>query len=578
MARRSWMIGLAWLALVSACLAVGLGRPALIDPDEGRNAAIAREMAMSGDFLVPHLNSLPFLDKPLLFFATQALAMRLVGAGELAARLPSLLFAWATIALTAWFSTRLFGRRSAWIAGTTVATAPLAAAMARTAIFDSMLSFFIVLAVCAFHQAVHSAREGGKVSAERPWTLVAWAAMALGVLTKGPVALLVPLLVAGAYAVWRRRSVAVWHPFGWLLFLGLVLPWALIVESRVPGFLHYALLTETWGRLTTGELQRTGPVWYFLPYLFAGCFPWIVVGANGLFRSWRGSPEAAAQKDALVFLTLWLTLPLVLFSLSQSKRPQYILPLIPAIALLAARAWSEEDPPRRGIRVAAVGVGVLGLIFMVAPYTRPWGKLEVDLAAAGAVPLVVLGGVMLVAGLLSWRFARRRDLAPVLLSLPLLALGPLLAPAIDEIARTRSAAEAAAAMRPHLTAETRIVGIATFSPSLIFYLGRPILVSTATLRPFGSNSLSRFAAAAPAAESPLRPAGWWWGVLEACDTPTIFVLREHYRGERDILAAAGLEVLFEGRTLTVMGPCRVPGALPASNRLPLSADVAVRGS
>lgn len=552
--RRLWEI--AWFVVVAASLSFALGSHALIDPDEGRNAGIALEMAAAGDFLVPHLNGLPFLDKPPLYFAAEALALRLLGNSELAIRLPSLLLTWATVALTAWFAAHLFGRRSAWIAATACATAPLAIAMARIGIFDSMLSFFMVLAMVAFCRAVELEAATAGSRGWRRWTVLAWASMALGVLTKGPVALLVPLLVAAPYGLWRRRSRAVWHWCGPLLLVLILAPWAAYVEARVPGFLRYALLTETWGRLTTDELRRTGPVWYFLPYLLAGCFPWLVLAAAGwrrLRHQDRGrTPEAPGGQGAPVLLALWIVLPLLLFSLSHSKRPQYILPLVPAVALLAAAAWDGATAPRRAVRLAASIWMATGVVFLAAPHTRAWQRLDGQVAAAGRLPLVALGAVAIVCGALAWWYADRRRLAPVLLALPALALVVLTAPAMAQVARGRSTAELAAALRPHLTAGTRVVAVDLFEPSLLFYLERPVVVSTADTALLTSNSIAHFHPDPAAAGSTLRPAGWWRQALADCAEPSIFVVRQR---QRALPSAAGLPELYAGPRLFAFGPC-----------------------
>jgi 4-amino-4-deoxy-L-arabinose transferase-like glycosyltransferase len=335
---------LAWLLLVAA-LGWGLGSYPLLDPDEGRNSEVAREMAASGDFGLPRLDGLPYLDKPVAFFAVDALAQRLFGAEEAAARLPSLLFALATAALTGWFAGRAIGRRARWIAALAALAAPLPIAFARTVIFDSMLAFFLVLALCAFWLAVEARAmaRAATGSPYLPWTLLAWAAIGAGILTKGPVALAVPLLAAVPYAIYRRASRAVWHPLGLVVAALLVSPWLWWVSRQVPEFLHYALVTETWERIATPAMNREGPIWLYVPCLLAGTLPWSLLVIAGWRRSLRLRDAAHRIDPVRLYLVLWIAVPFVMFSLSHSKRAQYILPLLPAVALLAAKVWVDAE-------------------------------------------------------------------------------------------------------------------------------------------------------------------------------------------------------------------------------------------
>ncbi|HTQ79553.1 MAG TPA: phospholipid carrier-dependent glycosyltransferase, partial [Thermoanaerobaculia bacterium] len=370
--RTSRLLLAAWCALLVGALAFELGGYPLLDPDEGRNAEVAREMVATGDYLVPHLDGLPYLDKPVLFFAVDALALRALGANELAARLPSLLFALATAALVAGFAARLFGRGAAWVAGTATLAAPLPVAFSRTVIFDSLLTFLLTLALLSFHAAIegHAARGKERSFAPRAWAILGWGAMALGVLTKGPVALAVPLLVALPYALWRRAGRALLSITGLALFLTLVLPWVWVMSLKVPEFLRYTLVTETWRRMTTDHFERTGPFWYFLPCLLIGALPWSFVVLGAWWRD-RGR-HAAASDPRRVFLLLWLALPLLLFSLSQSKRPQYILPLVPAVALLVAAAWEgEEEQALPGARAGGAAWLGFGALLVLASFLLP---------------------------------------------------------------------------------------------------------------------------------------------------------------------------------------------------------------
>jgi len=609
---------LPWLALAAlvAAIAWGLGGYALLDPDEGRNAEVAREMMAGGDYVLPRLDGLPYLDKPVLFFAADALSQRLLGAGEAAARLPALLFALATAALTAWFAGRLFGRRARWIAGVAALAAPLPIAFARTVIFDSALTFFMVAALCAFYLAVE-ARATVPAGSYLPWTALAWAAMGLGVLTKGPVALAVPLLAAAPLGVFRRASRAVWHPLGPALLALCVGPWVWAVSRRVPEFLHYVLFTETWQRVTTPEMNREGPIWFFLPCLLAGALPWSVLALAGWRRSLRPRGSDRRLDPPRLYLVLWIALPLVLFSLSHSKRPQYVLPLLPAVALMAAKVWVDAEAAA-GSAATAESAAVIGLATAVpaaasgspeagsAVITRPtaaagataaglppgaraagitWLALAL-LCAAGPAALThvhsarlvhvrllpstliglavafLLGAALVFLGVAQARRRPPRTRAAALLLaglvLPMAALPAILQPLLAEIGSHRSSRDAAAAIAPRLSPGAEVVAVHAFPPSLPFYLRRTLLVSTPRGRELTSNYViayfQKWLAADPRI-TPLRPTDWWRGALAACDRPLVFVTWADDDADRATLAAAGLPLIVANDRMAAYGPC-----------------------
>ncbi|KPJ79346.1 MAG: hypothetical protein AMJ58_12305 [Gammaproteobacteria bacterium SG8_30] len=154
-ARRADAAGaIVWIllwALALAALFAGSGSVALKEPDEGRNAEVAREMIERGDFVVPHLDGMPYLDKPVFFFASAAVAVGALGPTELAARLPSLLFTLATVLLVVTVARAHFSGQEALLAGLMLATAPLALAFARIVIFDAVMMFWVSLSCVAFH-------------------------------------------------------------------------------------------------------------------------------------------------------------------------------------------------------------------------------------------------------------------------------------------------------------------------------------------------------------------------------------------------------------------------------------------
>src|SRR5690242_2080265 len=314
------------LLLLLACVALGwnLNGYRLLDPDEGRNAEVAREMAQTNDYLVPQLDGLPYLDKPIVYFAAAAATIELLGPSETAARLPAYLATLATVALLVWFGRRRWSEEAGWTAGLAYATMVLPLAYARTAIFDSTLTLWTTAAIVCF------ADEG---------PVPAWAAMAAGALTKGPIAIAVPLLALVAHALVTGTPVGRLFPRrGLALFCAIALPWFIVVSIEHPDFPGYVFLRETLERVTTRSFHRTAPFWYYLPIVPLAAFPWIVPAlarVKNLRATWQARRDAAATEPLL--FACWVVVPLVFLSLNQSKLPQYVLPLMPALALAATR-------------------------------------------------------------------------------------------------------------------------------------------------------------------------------------------------------------------------------------------------
>lgn len=548
--RRVVWIWIGLWALALFAMAHGIGSIPLIDPDEGRNAEVAREMAERGDFVVPHLDGLPYLDKPVFFFAAAALAIDALGATELAARLPALVATWAATALVVAFGWHLFGRRTAALAGLALATSPLVLAFARIVIFDSALMLWVSASCIAFYLAWQ--RDG-------VWWIAAWAAAGLAALTKGPVGLALPLLLNLVYA-WTcgERARRVFHPLGLLAFVLVVAPWFFAVTARHPEFPHYAFVRETLERATTDRMQRTGPLYYFVPLLIGGAFPWLLVpliGARRFAAAWRARGEAGRP---LVYLMLWVALPLVLFSLSQSKRPGYILPVFPAVALLSAHAFFAWRGARRRaawIYLALVVCAGIALAAAVGPVSARIDVPVIAEAVRSAAP--ALGAALLVAALTSAAALRLRS--PLVL-IAGFALLPTLAvvgarPVLDAMGAYRSGRALVESVRAADPAVARIVGIDVYPASLSFYLGSQILVSTARGYELKSNYIAEYAATLrDAPGSPLRAAAWWRSELQDCAEPTIFVIKTshtHHRAELE----ARLPLLAETPRYTAFGPC-----------------------
>ncbi len=557
-----------WAVAVLLVLSLGIGSFPLIEPDEGRNAEVAREMAETNNYVLPHLNGLPYLDKPVVFFAAAAVMIELLGPSELAVRLAPFLFALATVVLVGWFANRLFGRRQAYVAVVAAATAPLAIALSRTVIMDTALSFFVVLALVGFHRAIEERRAAREtVGSSRSWigwTVLAWAAMGLGVLTKGPVALAVPLMVAVPYAVWRRASLAVWHPVGPVILAVVVAPWVWLVSREIPGFLHYVVVTETWARMTSDELRRSQPFWYFLPVLLAGAFPWSIVAVSGLRSKVIDSEDQRADQ---IYLWLWLVLPLVFFSLSRGKQEQYMLPLVPAIALLVASRWSGRHS---GIRAAAVLWGLVGAGLMAMVLLDPSALDNDRLPFELAVRTVKgVGIAALLGAALAWWSAGRRPLFAVIgLSLPLLAIPVIGGSAISAVAMDRSTKSLATQLKSSTSGDTQWLWVESYAAGLSFYLDRTIPVASATGEEFRSNYILRNDDRFRDDRGLLRSLEAAETALLYCEGPRVLLFDTRTNDFREAAREAGVPVLAGNRRWVAFGP----GCAEASDEIPAGSE------
>jgi 4-amino-4-deoxy-L-arabinose transferase-like glycosyltransferase len=516
-----------WLAVVVLAIALHLGGPPLFDADEGRNAEVGREMAETNDYVMPRYNGLPYLDKPVVYFAAAAAVMEVLGPTELAARLPAYLFTLATAAVLFWFARRI--GVDPWVTTIVFLAMPLTIAFARTVIFDSALMFFVVVALVAFHCAIEDMNAR--------WSIAAWASMGLAMITKGPVTFVLVLFVVLSYA-WRRKALRVLFPIlGLVLFAAVIAPWVWGVTRVVPEFVRYVAVTETVERMATKALQRTGPPWYFLPYLIGGALPWSIVA---LF-SWR----SFKRRDA--FLLLWLLVPLVFFSLSQSKRPQYILPLMPAIALMVARIWEEART-----RGTAIVLAVFGAILLLAPLAFHRTRMKPEIAAVADETAIVLGLAFAVAGAIAW-FAKSRELVLIALTLPVIVLPTAADSLMHAIGERRSTKSFVMELQAHLTPSTEVIGVEAFTGSLIFYMRRPMTVVTADASELTSNYLvRRYERYTTNPASPLKPLPYFEQSL-ASTAPRVYVLRMKDAPRRRVLESRGWRPVADGTHLIAYG-------------------------
>ena len=328
--RRTWTllaiaIAIAWFA--------SLDVRKLQHPDEGRYAEIAREMVVTGDWVTPRLNGIKYFEKPPLQYWLTGAAFRAFEVDEWTARLPGALAGFLTILIVGYVGSTIASKTAGAYAALAFAGCVWPFGMAHLVSLDALLTFWLTAALGAFLLAQHWRADAAR---SRRWMLVAWAATAAGVMTKGLIALVIPFATLAIHTlVTRDRTPWTRIEFmrGLALFLLLAAPWFVVVSVRNPEFARFFFIHEHFERFLTTEHRRTGAWWYFLPLLAMGLLPWTGVFLWGLRRSWT-EPVAAGSFAWPRFCLIWCAFVLVFFSISGSKLPSYILPIFPAAALV----------------------------------------------------------------------------------------------------------------------------------------------------------------------------------------------------------------------------------------------------
>ena len=310
-----------WIALAILAVAgsffFALGSAPLFDVDEGAFSEATLEMFQRGDFLSTYLNGEPRYDKPILIYWLQAASVAAFGINEFAFRFPSALCATLWVVLTFLFARRYFPVERALVAAAVMATSLGVYVIGRVATADALLNVLIAASMFAVWLHLETGRPG--------WLMAAFAAIGLGFLAKGPVAVLIPLAVTFAFCLLRRDlktwARAVFDPLGLLLFAVVALPWyALILHREGWAFVQGFFLKHNVGRFG-GTLQgHAGSLVYYVPVVLIGSLPFTTLLIRVLTRV-----REVWHDDLQCYLLLWFAFVFVFFSLSGTKLPHYVL-------------------------------------------------------------------------------------------------------------------------------------------------------------------------------------------------------------------------------------------------------------
>jgi 4-amino-4-deoxy-L-arabinose transferase-like glycosyltransferase len=419
LAKRGWLLLFITLA---AFYLWGLGSLPLVGPDEPRYAEVAREMLARHDLITPTLGGLPWFEKPPLLYWLMAAAYRVIGVTEYAARLGPAICGLMTAGFVYWIGKTIetvgpttdsalvvpsaneeqrrdgLGRYSALVWLTSLG----ALVFSRGASFDIVLTMTVTGALACFfvwHVRIGSATDDGT----RLLLVGFYLFIGASLLAKGLIGIVIPFGVIGAYCLLRRESPN--RQFVKSLVWGVPLAIAIAAVWFGPMFWRHGwkfidqfIVQHHFARFVTNKYHHPAPFYFYLIVLVALALPWTIFLGAGFFSSRRWQWRGRTSLDRLLVFTFgWIAVPMVFFSISESKLSAYILPVLPAVALLVGERITCFLKARRGdlvlrsTGVILVGVGLFGGWYLTRRF-----NLNLALSMSGMSPLVMTGMVAIV--------------------------------------------------------------------------------------------------------------------------------------------------------------------------------------
>ncbi len=476
---RSWVIDLLLMVfLLGGVYLLWLGSHALFTPDEGRYSEVAREMIMTGDYITPRLDGVVFLDKPILYYWLQAIAIKLFGLKEWALRFWPACIAVLGCLVTYVAGRLLFSRRTGIIAAVILAANPLYYGAAHYANLDLEVAVFIsntlFFSLLSFQATSNRQRT--------IFILLAYLFCGLATLTKGLIGLAFPLMIIGLWilSLQRWNTLRKMHLLsGACIFIAITVPWYVLAQRANPQFFHFFFVVQQFERfLTKASFNNSTTAWFYVPVVLAGFLPWSVFLFQALMNQIKSVWQGRKQHQTELFLLLWTVIVFSFFSFPKSKTVGYILPLFPALSLIVGQYLSErwDKPKSQGIQAAVFIFVILCFFILGACLIVPHIKaIEI---AHGLIPYLNATAILfLFGGIAIFYLFYKNNLAYLFSAFTAIAITFLLillasAAAMNE----KTIKPLAMSLKPIITTQDEIVTFYRYYQDLPLYLERHVTI------------------------------------------------------------------------------------------------------
>ena len=444
--------------------------------DEGRYSEIPRYMAHSGDWVTPRLNGIKYFEKPPLQYWATAAAYTVFGEHHWTARLWPALTGLLGAFLMYYTGARLYGSTVGLYTALVLASSVLYAGMAHILTLDMGLAFFLTVAFAGMLLALDPRADA---ATNRTWMHVAAAGCALAVLSKGLIGIVLPgavivlyMLVKRDLAILRRLHLVTCG----ILFLAIAAPWFVTVSVANPEFAWFFFIHEHVQRYTSTIHQRSQPWYFFIPVLIAGMLPWIMTLLAALPTAFKRL-TAGKDFDPTLFALLWAGFIFAFFSLSGSKLPSYILPIFPALALIAAQHLAMMDGRTLAWQLSPLAVlAAAGLAAVPFTVNLASASIPAELYSA-QIPWLYAAAATLLAGTATamycgWRGNVGR--AVVVCAFTGLSATQLLVTSEDSLSPAHSTYHLVQKLKPYLKPNAPFYSVGSYEQTLPFYIKRTV--------------------------------------------------------------------------------------------------------